>query len=161
MTTKTTVKFNTSDKVWQAINGKVMTFPAGKDGKRQALLCALNSDHPQLAAIVGDIAEMHDHNPQLIDRLIKAAQLVVKGNVYSNGRVKSQASEEVYQTSFEGMPKSWFCDCQDFDNGLQRQAGLIQWGGVDTDYGLMCKHTLAQLIAHFAGVELTDQEIPF
>lgn len=161
MTTKTIVKFNRNTNVWEAINGKVQTFPASKEGKRQALLCALNSDHPQLAAIVGDIAEMHNHNSQLVDRLIKAVQLIVKGNVYSDGRVKSQSSEDVYQTSFEGMPKSWGCTCQDFDNGLQRQAGLSKWGGVDTDYGLMCKHTLAQLIAGFAGITLEDEQIPF
>ncbi len=161
MATKTTVKLNRSEKVWQAVNGQVHTFPASKDGKRQALLCALNSDHPHLAAIVGDIAKMHDHKPQLIDRLIKAAQLIVKGYVYSGGKVKSQSSETVYTVTFEGKPKSHHCTCQNFDNGLQRQAGLAKFGGVDTDYGLMCKHSLAHLIAHLAGIILQDEPIPF
>jgi hypothetical protein len=161
MTTQTIIRYNKITRQWQAVNGQVHTFPAGKEGKRAALLCALNSDQPHLAAIVGDIAEMHNHNPALVDRLLKASQLITKGHVYNGGKVKSQSSEEVYQTSFEGFPKSWYCTCEDFDNGLQRQAGLIKWGGIDTDYGLMCKHTLAQLIAHLAGLMLEDEEIPF
>ena len=161
MTTRTTVRFNRKEQVWQAINGKAESFPANQTGKRQALLSALAQDHPHLFEVVNSIAENHNNNPQLVERMLKACQLVVRGNVYSNGRVKSQSSEETYQTSFDGFPKSWYCQCADFDNGQQRHAGLSKFGGVDSHYGLVCKHILAQLIADFADLELPDEEIPF
>lgn len=129
--------------------------------QRQINFVALDPDHHQISIIIRDIADMHDYNPQLVDCLNMAAQLIVMGNVYNNGRVKSESSEEVYQTSFEGMPKSWFCTCADFDNGLQRLAGIVDYGGVDTDYGLMCSHSLAQLVAYFVGLDLPDEPIPF
>lgn len=159
---KTVVKYNRSTKSWQAINGKVTDFPAGDDGKRQALLSALGHDYPALYAVVTDIAAMHNHKPGLVDRLIKAAQLLTKGHVLSNCRVKSQTEADVvYQTSCSGHPTAYLCSCDDFDKGMQRRAGLSQWGGVETDYGLMCKHTLAQLLAYMTGWQLADQEIPF
>jgi hypothetical protein len=139
----------------------VTTFPAGKDGKRQAMLTALAHDHPVLFGHVDDIAEMHDRRPELVDRLIKAAQLVAHGHVYADGKVLSQSSKDVYHVSFDGTPAAWHCTCEDFTNGIRRQAGLAKWGGVDTDYGLMCKHALASLLAYLTGIELTDEPIPF
>lgn len=161
--TKTAVKYHPRAKAWQAINGKVESFPAGPDGKRAALLAALAHDHPELYAVVADVAAMHDHRPELVDRLLKAAQLVVKGHVFADHKVKSQSSEQVYKVSCAGTPAAWHCDCDDFERGQQRHAGLTDWGGVYTDYDAwpVCKHILAALVAELAGVELVDEPIPF
>jgi hypothetical protein len=155
------VSFNRHTNQWEARNGQTFTFPAGPEGKRQALRLALSHDHPPLAQVVQDLATQHAEAPALVDRLFKAAQLLVKGHVYSNGRVQSQSGSDLYQTSFSGTPKLWHCSCLDFENGMQREAGLSERGGVDTDYGLMCKHTLAHLLAYLTSTTLPHEPIPF
>lgn len=161
--TKTVVKYDRSARLWLAVNGKTESFPAGDDGRRAALLCALGNDFPDLATVVSDIAESNGNTPALVERLIKAAQLLTKGHCYANGRVLSQSQEGVvYQTSYSSRPSSYYCNCEDFDRGMQRRAGLSQHGGVEVaGIGLMCKHTLAQHLAYLTGWKLEDEPIPF
>jgi hypothetical protein len=133
--TKTHVQYDRSAKSWMAVNGTVTPTGNGPDGKRAALLLALEHDHPQLFARVTQIAASHNDAPGLVDRLIRAAGLIAKGHVRGD-RVISQTTGEAYQVTFGGIPKQWSCDCQDF-----------AYGGVDTEYGQkMCKHCLAALL---------------
>jgi hypothetical protein len=132
--TKTHIRYDRSRREWQAINGTTVNFPAGSDGRRAAMLHALEHDHPQLFARVTQISASHNDAPGLVDRLIRAAGLIAKGHVRGD-RVISQTTGEAYQVTFGGIPKQWSCDCQDF-----------AYGGTDTEYGQMCKHCLAALL---------------
>lgn len=110
---KTAVVYNRQAKQWEARNGKIHTFPAGRDGKRAALLCALEHDHPALhRTVAGQIAK---HGQQHADRLIRAAQLLTKGRVHADGRVCSQTDPDAcYQTTYNLVYR---CECPDHDSG--------------------------------------------
>lgn len=132
--TKTAVRYDRSKRTWLAINGQVQSFGAGPDAKRSAMLAALRHDHPHLSRIVTDLA--HGNPRHLVDRFIKAAQLICSGKVYGNGVVASQTLKNVYYTTrYEGFPKSYRCSCPDLSKG-------------------MCKHTLAVHLAYLAGIDL-------
>jgi hypothetical protein len=162
---KTIVRFNKTIRQWQVINGRVQNFGSGKDAHRDALMAALDHDQPELYTVVSAIARANSNNPQLIDRLLKAAKLICQGHVYDNGRVRSQSEEDpnrVYTVTYHPDEENpYFCDCADFENGLQRRAGLAKWGGVETGQGLHCKHSLSIELAYIANVKLPSQPIPF
>jgi hypothetical protein len=162
---KTIVRYNRTIRQWQVINGTVRNFGSGKDAHRDALMAALEHDRPDLFIVVNAIARANDNNPQLIDRLLKAASLICQGHVYDNGRVKSQNADEpgkVYTVSYHPLEENpYFCDCADFENGLKRLAGLEKWGGIDTGQGLHCKHSLSVELAYIARLQLPSEPIPF
>jgi hypothetical protein len=164
MTQKTIVRYDRKQRTWQAINGKAATFGPGKHNKRRALRYALRNDHPALfEAVINIWAENSrpESEDQLMDRLLKAAALIAKGKVFSDGYVESQSDDNVYQVTLfaDGGAD---CTCQDFENGLARRAGLCKHGGVDTLGGhLHCKHTLAVKLAQRVGLALPEREIPF
>lgn len=136
-TTKTKIRYSRSLRTWQAVNGAVINCASRED----ALMVALRHDHPQLAERVTAIAAMHNDRPELVTRLIKSAQLVTKNHV--NGQtVTSQAAGDniSYTVTFAGLPKKWECNCPDFARG-----------GIETDYGRMCKHSLAALLDYLIG----------
>lgn len=145
---KTSVRYNKHTKLWEAHNGK--GFEEHKD-RRRVLLYALKCDHPKIYYVIKDISYFHRTEDgkvslRLIDRLVKAAQLLAKEHVYKDGLVRSQNGENrLYQTRFEGIPKQWSCDCVDFRKG-----------GLKSDYGQMCKHTFAVMIAGFLKLHLPE-----
>jgi hypothetical protein len=160
---KSVIRYNLQLKTWQVINGKVRSFGAGKHNKRRALRYALGPDQPELQQAVINFAATYgndDNEGQLMDRLLKAASLISKGRVYDNGRVASQSDPDATYTT-RWAHNGWCCDCPDFDNGLLRQVGLSEWGGVLTSQGLHCKHTLAQELAERLGLDLPGEPIPF
>lgn len=158
----TQVLYNRKQKQWEAVNGQTVSFPAGKEGKRAALRYALAVEAPALYAVVDDIISIHgESNAALLDRLLKAAQLILADHVYQDNKVKSQSGEEVYQVSFVGLPHQPHCTCPDFERGLMRRAGQSKWGGAESDYGLVCKHVLAVLLVEFANLQPASQPIPF
>ena len=111
--------------------------------QRKVLLWALKQRHPEIYRVIKTIAFFHRKEGSvslaLIDRLIRAAQLMTKGYVHSDGLVGSQNNNgQYYHVTFKGIPKRWACTCEDFKRG-----------GVQTDYGQMCKHTFALLMAGF------------
>ena len=142
---KTVVNYDHSKKTWIAQNGETY---ADKD-KRKVLLYALKHDHPELWSITHGIACAcsQDGNGKgidlkLIDRLIKACQLIAKGRVF-DGFVLSQNGEgKAYRTERKTLT-SWTCECEDFQGNF-----------TTVPYGKVCKHTLAQLIAYLAGLDL-------
>ncbi len=189
------VMYNRSDRQWQVwsqeqeysealVIGGVISFPAGKEGKRAAMLAALRNDRSDIADEVEAIIANHPHNEPLIDRAIKAGQLVVAGNVRAPlpldaphsylgecCRVESQTTPGEFYAISECAREMW-CTCPDHENGLKRQM-LHQdhperpkygapWLG--PPIGLACKHIIAWLICCSLSEnhpDLEDLEIPF
>jgi hypothetical protein len=165
---RTAVKYNRQAKTWQAINGETQEFGPGKEGKRQALLAALQYDQPRLYEAITDLAEMNGNDPKLLDRLLKGCQLLTKGHVFKSWhknryRVRSQCDSETYEVEFGGQPAAYACTCMDYKGGLQRIAGEAQYGGVDVDFNPwpVCKHILACHVAWLTQWPLEDEPIPF
>ncbi len=168
MTVRTAVRYNREERSWQAINGETLDFGPGKAAKRQAMLTALQHDRPVLARIVGDLAAMNGNSDEVIDRLLKGAQLLVKGRVFktwqeNHYRVQSQTGSEMYEVADEGIPRAYSCDCQDYVNGQQRHAGLSSSGGAYVDFNPwpVCKHVLAVHLAWLSQWPLQDEPIPW
>ncbi len=145
--TKTSVRYNKHTKLWEAYNGK--GFEEHKD-KRKVLLYALKCDHPEIYRAIKDISFFHRTEDgkvslRLIDRLIKAAMLIARGHVYGDGVIRSQEGKSFYLVELQGIPKTWKCNCEDFKKGA-----------VACDYGQMCKHTFALMIAGFLQLDLPE-----
>jgi len=150
---KTTVQYNRKKRQWIVENGRVITFPAGNDGRRGAHLLALWSDAPRLHRVVSDVIEMHQGDSRvnpgaLTDRLLKAARLVLDGHVHRSPdatAVTSQSDSEVsYTVTWRGLPLQPHCTCPDHEKG-----------GVFSYYGPVCKHVLADLLAYFTNLDPT------
>jgi len=164
----TTIKYNRTGNSWQAVNGETVDFGPGPAGKRQALLAALQHDYPHLHQLVTDLAASNGNTLCLLDRLLKGAQLLAEGHVLRTWReniykVRSQGEDVLYRVKFAGIPATYTCTCADYENGLQRRAGLAEYGGVDVDFNLMpvCKHVLAVHLAWLTKWPLEDEPIPW
>lgn len=102
-----------------------------------------------------------EHTPaQFRRRVEKAVELIHAGKVYAghreepslsfaSGFVGSQRNNRVHSVTFRGRPPEWKCTCQDF-----RIRGGFDTQLVAGGYGRQCKHTLAQMIAQCASVNL-------
>lgn len=145
---KTSVSFDAHQKRWCAVN--LDGFSYNHKDHRRVLLHALRHDHPDIYHTVHrmTIACSQDGNGNgiplpVLDRLLKAAQLLTKGHVFQSCVLSQDGNERVYQVKREGIPLAWSCTCTDFQNG-----------GVSCDYGQQCKHTFAQLIASLMNMQL-------
>lgn len=136
---KTAIHYNRSARAWQATN--VQSFGSGKDGKRAARLVALAQDNHHLFQSLCTIAGQHEGNELLIERLLDACELVVTGKVYADGTVGSQYHHQViYTTSYEW--KMWRCTCDAY-----------HYKPIPSNYGHICKHILARIIAELETLE--------
>lgn len=195
MIAESRVEYNPHQRQWETwdasreydkalVIGGVVSFPAGKEGKRAAMLAALRNDRPDVADEVEAIIANHPHNEPLIDRAIKAGQLVAAGNVraplpvespysYLNerSRVESQTTPgEFYAVSEH--PDALWCTCPDHENGFKRFV-LHQdhperpgHGAPPLEkIGFACKHILAWFICaamtEDCEPDLAEMEIPF
>lgn len=170
------VQYNQSTRQWQTwpedqdyttalIAGAVVAFPAGREGKRAAMLAALRNDRPDICDEVEAIIENHPSEPAIIDRSIRAGQLVAGGHIraplpttspysYLNevARVASQTGNGEHYAISE-HPRALWCTCQDHENGFRRwvlpqdhperpKFGAPPMEGI----GFACKHIIAWLI---------------
>lgn len=149
--------------------GKVGVFPAGKEGKRAALLSALTANAPAVAAEVEHVINWATRmgQPDLIDRAIRAGFIIARGQLYEArpigergsyitevARVQSsQDPAEFYAVTRSPSPGNlgrWGCECRDWRNGRARYVlsednpeqpatGAIYIKSL----GVMCKHVLA------------------
>ena len=187
------VKYNRSARTWETwddsndyeqalIVGCVVAFPAGIEGKRAALLTALRNDRPDVADEVEAIINNHPTNGALIDRAIRAGQLVAAGHVkaplpvtspysYLNevARVESQSEAGQYYAVSQ-HPEALWCTCPDHENGFKRwvlhqdHPERPRHGAPPLPkVGFACKHILAWLIccAISEEPELEEMEEPF
>jgi hypothetical protein len=91
-----------------------------------------------------------EHAPaQFKRRVEKAAGLVKTGKVFRGYVLSQEGDDKAYYVKCEGVPKVWSCTCPDF-RGRGGYDTQIVFGG----YGRQCKHTLAQIIAYFEGLNL-------
>lgn len=137
VTDKTKIHYEKQSHTWQAINGEVHNCVT----RREALLVALRHDWPGLAAKVDSLVRLHDADGPFVDRLLRACQLVVGGNVHPNGVVTSQSGNGTYTVTFSGIPRRYDCNCPD-DRVF------------DAHLGKVCKHTMAAHLATLLGLEL-------
>lgn len=169
------VQYNRSERQWETwpeetcydtalIVGAVVSFPAGKEGKRAAMLAALRNDRPDICDEVEAIIENHPSEPTIIDRAIRAGQLVAAGHVraplpatspysYLNevARVTSQAGNGEY--AILEHPEAMWCTCPDHENGFKRwvlhqdHPERPKFGAPPIEkIGFACKHIIAWLI---------------
>jgi len=148
---KIRIRYNRHTRLWEAWNEKLLMADADKN---KILLTALKHDHPQMHGTIRSICRVcsldgngHGIPTRLINRIIKAVQLIAKGKVdLQHGHVYSQnGNPKPYYVSFSGLPKVWSCTCPDFKQGGVNAPG----------YGRVCKHTLAYMIAQFLGEDFT------
>ncbi len=166
----TEVKYDRRARAWQVLNGKVTSFPAGPEGKRQAQLYALEYDRPDVAAelqaflenIAASSLEMPLDVPGLTRRAIKGAFLIRDGQVLPavpftepggcmNEIARVQGSESLpYIITYED--DACFCDCPDF---LLGDAPFLPTGQ------RACKHIFAVLITEALQLDAEKMEIDF
>lgn len=108
------VIYNRSGRCYEvATNDETLTFPAGVDGRRQAFQTAVQLENAALHALALQMASDH---PQLANRIWKACEIVLTGDVVLQDGiavVPSQSSEYggyTVQTA-DGLI---CCDCEDF-----------------------------------------------
>lgn len=165
-----TVQYNRSARVWQVLNGKITSFPAGKAGQRQAQFYALEHDRPDVAAelqaLLQDIIALAPTRlldvPGLTDRAIKGAFIIRDGKLLPplafthpggcmNEIARVQGSEPLpYIVTYED--DACFCDCQDF---LLGDAPFLPTGQ------RACKHILAVLMSEALHVDAELVQIDF
>jgi hypothetical protein len=143
----TAVRHDAERGVWLSVNGQVQEHGS----HQEAMLSALRTDYPDVAAQVESLAELSvpptlpaDIQEQVraatLIRFLKAAQLLIGGHILSDSRVESQTEEgRMYRVSEIGMPKEWHCDCPDYAH----RAPVTVYGG------RMCKHVAAVLLAYY------------
>ncbi|MCA9958312.1 MAG: hypothetical protein KC443_04730 [Anaerolineales bacterium] len=138
------VTYNRQEKIWQAQNGQVLAVhPAGKEGKKAAIIAAIAHEQPQLAALAEAAAARW---PELSSRLWKAAVNVV------NGRMLPGQNQYVGEVArFESLTTDdiwvlqWFpdtgpcCSCPDHEEAR----APIGPGG-----HRYCNHALTYLLHH-------------
>ena len=84
----TVIQYNRSARAWQVLNGKITSFPAGVQGKRQAELYTLEHDRPDVAAELQALIEaveslrywMFDVEA-ITERAVKGALLIRDGKL--------------------------------------------------------------------------------
>ena len=157
--TPTQTKYNRSTRKWETwrgdyenakIIGGIIAFPAGRAGKRGALLNALAADHPGVAAEAEALIQKH---PPATDYILRAGNIVSQDNVellhYGHYRVQSQSDpiQSYIVAHFEGQ--GWHCQCESWRSGHNyhlftspiraRASYAPDFPGI----GTACKHVLA------------------
>ncbi len=137
---------------WIVANGgEIARFPAGKLGKHQAQLCALDQERPDLAGLIHKTVG-RNYDSKVISMAIKAAQILIDDLLYSNGVVQSQSRPGVFhQVTWSGIPKVYGCTCE----------AMRFWALYIEGIGWLCKHNLADHFADLLKIELPRQPIPF
>jgi hypothetical protein len=133
----TTVKYDRSLRAWQAVNGRVWSFP-GPDGQRQAQLYAIDHDRPDIAAEVQAIMANNQAHPAyegITRRAIKAGFIVRDGHVLPPRPLEAEGSYLHEVARVRSQSKTWpdgspveyavcvspegqsCCECEDWHNG--------------------------------------------
>ena len=150
-------KYNRNARKWETwrgdydnarVIGGVVAFPAGKDGKRGALLSALTADHPAIAAQVDALIQ---REPTVKSRAIKAGFIIGRDDIellhYGHYRVQSESDATTkYIVAYYDNGHTWSCQCADWHNGNQKHNyGMANkvFPPFINGIGVACKHVLS------------------
>ncbi len=113
----TTIDYDRSSRQWQATrNGKVLTYPAGEQGKLGAIADAIKAADEELFAA---LSKMQTNYPQIGKRVWKMGMLILAGHVRPVleddvlAHVKSFSRPDIDHTVI-WSGRNLFCDCEDF-----------------------------------------------
>ncbi len=142
------LRYSRIQKMWLILTadsaGNVIETERAGQCKLSATLEILGRVNPHLQKLIIETAGQELDRAKATAQLIKAASLVLNGNVFAGG-VRSQADENAfYRVEFAGTPKQYSCTCTHFRTGGHRS-----W-----DIGQMCKHTWASHLAWRLGITL-------
>lgn len=147
MSIKTSIAYDRKNRKWQLlgmIGEELNSFPAGPEGKQQAIIAQLRLEAPEALAMA-IVAEKH--SPLLNGRTIRAAQIVMNGNVTidsnQGGIVLSQNKERQYNIDPNGL--NYRCNCTDYTNALTNPPAPNSAPRIAGNP--RCKHIQAYLIA--------------
>jgi hypothetical protein len=153
---KSALEYDRRGRVWLVGHptGQIVSFPAGLEGKRAAMLSALTHDRPDVAAEVDALLQAWPHNPALHSRLLKAGFILRDGQVVDRYpknifAVSSQTDSLIYSVYLpwagDGADAllNAGCQCEDHQNAhLHNKPGAPWLPGL----GWACKHMLAAWI---------------
>lgn len=133
------VSYRREEKQYHVVDprtGDVEAFPAGQEGRRDAMRRAVYFSHPRLFRIVTQLVE---HHPALEARAWRAAELVIRGAVRKPAdpeALASVASSNAYGAYHVKVRDGLvLCDCLDYMDG---GAPFVGERGQR-----LCKHILA------------------
>ena len=134
------VIYNRSDRCYEVENGgKLLTFPAGANGRREAFQAAVQAQDYLLHSLAAHLCREH---PQLSSRIWRACEIVLNDGVTLQGEalalVASQSSEYGDYT-VQDVDGLMACDCEDFQG-----ATAVYMADSEQPY---CKHILAYYFA--------------
>ncbi len=140
------LRYSRIQKTWLILTadgaGNVIDTERAGHCKLSATLEILGRVNPHLQRLIIETAGQELDRAEATAQLIKAASLVLGGNVFE-AEVRSQTDENVfYRVEFAGTPKQYSCDCPNFRFAPRRSWSL----------GPMCKHTWASHLAWRLGI---------
>lgn len=145
---------------------QVLEFPAGRAGRRAAILAQLHHDAPKLAALIESLPPRFGDQPAIIDRLLRAGQILTTGKTIrwnaGHYHVYSQHDpSRYYITSFWRNSREPHSQCSCQDHGIGHGVHNYDWPSDQPhapyldELGVACKHVLAAWLR-----ELIDPPIP-
>ncbi len=148
------LRYSRVQKTWLILTadsaGNVIDTERAGRCKLSATLEILGRVNPLLQRLIIETAGQELDRAEATAQLIKAAGLVLGGNVFE-AEVRSQTDENVfYRVKFTGTPKQYACTCPHFRTGGHRSWAL----------GKVCKHILASHLAWRLGITLSAPPVP-
>lgn len=147
---KSHLEYDRSGRTWLLghPDGRIVSYPAGEEGKEAAQMSVLAHDVPDAAAWIDALLQAYPRNIALHRRAIKAGLIIRDGLILERlprdyFRVKSQREEKIYLVSLD--TNNCHCQCPDWQYthfDLDRKANAPRVPGL----GLVCKHILAAWI---------------
>lgn len=152
---KTSICYNKSTRKWELLGeiGETLAgFPAGPDGRRQAIVAQLEIESPAALALALDIESRY---PEMNGRAIRAAQILANGQIRAgrwtgHWQVDSQTNPRAprHEVRYGRGYWLWMCSCQDWQRGMMEQAhGAPMIQNRDGRLIVCCKHITAIMMS--------------
>ena len=131
-----TIEYNRSKRCYE-IDGFEETFPAGKDGKREAFQTAVYLASPELFRMAKDVSEKY---PSLASRAWKATEIIITGAILQPSDCPNivalvDGNDEYGDYTISAVGEDLACSCLDWTGGTAPYTG--------DDLQPRCSHILA------------------